>query len=234
MEASILALANRVRFDAVFAGRGHREKNQIVIDQIIWLQGLPQAFVTEYAQVAPHDRVAQLFLDFPWEPQAVTIADLVGDGVQASRRRTATQRSNEIMAEFFQRFGIRHLLLSGVENSYGLAWMGFFRLGTDQPFTFNDAERIKFELPSHLYRWQEDNVTRLSQHAARTCVTPLTRREMEVCVRNVRGEAPKTIARDLNLSVHYVRELIQRARGKLGVAGRKLTGADLMQLPSSQ
>lgn len=234
MEASILALANRVCFDAVFAGRGHRENGQIIVDEIIWLQGLPQQFVADYAEVAPHDRVAQLFLDFPWEPQAVSVADLFGDSTQAPRRRTATQRSNEIMGEFFRRFGIRHFVLSGVENSYGLAWMGFFRLGTDQPFTFNDTERIKFELPSHLYRWQEEHVERLPQQSSRTCVTPLTRREMEVCVRNVRGEAPKAIARDLNLSVHYVRELIQRARGKLGVAGRKLTEADLMQLPTPQ
>ena len=72
---------------------------------------------------------------------------------------------------------------------------------------------------------------RLPKQASRVSLTPLTRREMEVCVRNVRGEAPKAIARDLELSVHYVRELIQRARGKLGVAGRKLTESDLMQLP---
>ena len=47
----------------------------------------------------------------------------------------------------------------------------------------------------------------------------------------MRGEAPKSIARDLDLSVHYVRELIQRSRVKLGVSGRKLTESDLMQLP---
>ena len=231
MEASILGLANLVRFDAVFAGRGHRDNGQVIIEQVIWLQGLPQEFVTEYAAVAQHDRVAQLFMDFPWEPQAITVADYFVEPGSAPRRRTAMQRSNEIVGEFFQRFGIRHAALSGVENSYGLAWMGFHRIQIDEPFSFDDTENIKFELPAHLYRWQKKHLQRLPKQTSRVSLTPLTRREMEVCVRNVRGEAPKAIARDLELSVHYVRELIQRARGKLGVAGRKLTESDLMQLP---
>lgn len=231
MEASILALANVVRFDAVFAGRGHREDGHVVIDEVIWLQGLPPEFVTEYVAIAPHDRVAQLFMDFPWEPQAISTASYFGDEGATMRRRTATQRSNAIMGEYFRRYGIKYAVLSGVENSYGLAWTGFYRITIDKPFTFDDTERLKFELPAHLYQWQRQHLQRLPQQGGRVCLTPLTRREMEVCVRNVRGEAPKSIARDLDLSVHYVRELIQRSRVKLGVSGRKLTESDLMQLP---
>ena len=100
MEASILALANLVRFDAVFAGRGHREDGHVVIDEVIWLQGLPPEFVTEYVAIAPHDRVAQLFMDFPWEPQAISTASYFGDEGATMRRRTATQRSNAIMVSF--------------------------------------------------------------------------------------------------------------------------------------
>lgn len=227
MEASIFALASRVRFDAVLVGRGRRNGNQVIIDEIIWLQGLPESFVSEYTAVAPHDRVAQLFLDFPWEPQTVSTSDYLDDA--QGGRRTATQRSNMVVGDYLKRFGIRHFMLAGVESSYGLAWVTFFRIGYDIPFSDQDAERAKFELPAVLYRWQEEHLERPAK-SKRSCLSPLTRREMEVCVRNVRGEAPKAIARDLCLSVHYVRELIQRSRVKLGVSGRKLTMNDLMLL----
>jgi DNA-binding CsgD family transcriptional regulator len=45
---------------------------------------------------------------------------------------------------------------------------------------------------------------------------------------NVRGQAPKDIARQLGLSVHYVRDLIQGSRVRLGIAGRRMTLDDLV------
>ena len=226
------AIAGRIPFDALLIGRGHRTCEGLVhIDDILHLQGLPASFVAEYDAVARHDSVAQFFLDCPWEPQAVSTADYApaepdAASLSPAGRRASADLSRAIVHDYLVRHGIRHFMLAGLESSYGLAWATLYRLTDDTPFSSAECERAKFELPGPLHRWQEAHLPRtVSQdHAG---LTPLTRRELDVCLRNVRGQAPKTIAADLHLSVHYIREIIQNARRKLGIAGRKMTLQDL-------
>lgn len=221
-DAEVERLNSRLRFDAVLVGTGVRSAGgRVDIEAVVRLQGLPPAFVADYAQVANADVVGRLFVERPDLVQTVCVSDYP---------RTPT-RAGGLVAAYLNRYGIRHLLLAGLESSFGLAWMTFYRLQNDQRFDPADAEFAQYEVPAVLYRWQCANRTRV-RNAATHGLLPLAPREMQVAMLNARGQAPKDIARQLGLSVHYVRDLIQGCRVKLGIAGRRMTLDDLVSKDS--
>lgn len=217
-DAEVERLKGSLHFDALLIGTGVRSAGgEVGIQEVVRLHGLAPSFVADYAEVAGADAVGRLFVERPDLVQTVRVSDYP---------RTPT-RAGGLVAAYLQRFGIRHLLLAGLESSFGLAWMTFYRVQNDQRFSPADAEFARYEVPAVLYRWQRANRTRV-RNAAMHGLLPLAPREMQVAILNARGQAPKDIARQLGLSVHYVRDLIQGSRVKLGIAGRRMTLDDLV------
>lgn len=237
LDETVERLSIRLRADALLVGTGARStQGEVAIREVLRMQGLAPEFVSDYAQVAKVDVVGRLFAEKPDLVQTVCVSDYLrpSPGPKGGMAPSVT-RAGGAMAAYLHRFGIRHLLLAGLESSFGLAWMTFYRLHGDERFSAADAEYARYEVPAALYEWQCAHSTGVRGHrgAATHGPTRLAPREMQVAMLNVRGHAPKDIARQLGLSVHYVRDLIQGCRVKLGISGRRMTLDDLVSTDSA-
>ncbi len=117
-------------------------------------------------------------------------------------------------------------MLAGLDSSFGLAWITFYRRDGAPPFDPQDAEWAKYLVPGLLYEWQRLACTRECVELP-SRLLPLTTREMQIAIMSAQGLLPKTIADRLELSTSTVREVIQNIRARLGIVGRKMTSDDL-------
>ncbi len=226
LESAVNGLSEFVRFDALLAGAGKRNADgSVAITQVLGCHNIPDSFISEYPAVAGEDVVGQLFAAYPRIVQTISVDDYRA----LSERETgsvAGARAGKMIANYLQKHGFEQLMLAGVDNSFGLAWITLYRHDADAPFGPEDAEWAKHLVPALLYRWQRAGCTRQGVELP-SRLLPLTTREMQIAIMNAQGLLPKTIADRLDLSTSTVREVIQNIRARLGIIGRKMTADDL-------
>lgn len=226
LDDAVTTLGEFIRFDALLAGAGVRNADgSVTITQVLGCHNIPPSFISEYPAVAGEDVVGQLFAAYPRIVQTISVDDYRA----LSERETgsvAGARAGKLIANYLQKHGFEQLMLAGVDNSFGLAWITLYRCAVDGPFDPEDAEWAKHLVPAILYRWQRDCCTRECVELP-SRLLPLTTREMQIAIMSAQGLLPKTIADRLDLSTSTVREVIQNIRARLGIIGRKMTSDDL-------
>jgi DNA-binding CsgD family transcriptional regulator len=218
-----------IPFDALVVGSGTRdyEQGHVTISPYHHLENLPSSFVEEYGRVSEDDIVGRLFAAFPHLVQITSVADyeelkLMDDaaGIQAGKK----------IADYLRKYRIEHLLLAGIESSYGLTWATFYRFDPQKRFTEDEAERAKYLLPVLLYDWQTECIPKANK-APRPPVwlLPLTPAEMQVTVLFLEGLSYEGIAARSSKTLETVKKLMQNVRVRLGLndSGGKLTLASL-------
>ncbi|SHH06485.1 helix-turn-helix transcriptional regulator [Massilia sp. CF038] len=226
LDVAVEELSQFVRFDAMLAGAGTRDADgAVVITQVLGCHQIAPAFIAEYPAVAGEDVVGQLFAAYPRIVQTISVDDYHA----LSERETgsvAGGRAGRMIANYLRKHGFEQLMLAGVDNSFGLAWITLYRHDADDAFTPADAEWAKHLVPGILYRWQRASCQRQGVELP-SRLLPLTTREMQIAIMSAQGLLPKTIADRLDLSTSTVREVIQNIRARLGISGRKMTADDL-------
>lgn len=219
-------LREHIRFDALLAGAGSRNADgSVTISRVLGCYRIAPSFVGEYPAVAGEDVVGQLFAAYPRIVQTIAVDDYLA----LSERETgsvAGARAGKLIANYLLKYQFRHLMLAGLDSSYGLAWITLYRNDARDPFDPDDAERAKYLVPALLHEWQRACCTRACVELP-SRLLPLTTREMQIAIMNAQGLLPKTIADRLELSTSTVREVIQNIRARLGIVGRKMTSDDL-------
>jgi hypothetical protein len=208
-------LAQRVPFDAYVWGCGSRRKDgSVEIDrQGTFLEGLPDGFLRQYESIAQDDIVGRLFAHFPHKIQAISTDDY----------KTAGGRT---VAEYLRSYRIAHLMVAGLESSYGLAWVTLYRFeGSDaRAFTAEESELVARAVRYHLYTWQENSGrTRTEVPPA---IAPMTVTEMRIADAVTDVADTDEIGRQLTAITgekHSQAAVIDYAaalKQKLGLAGR--------------
>ncbi len=226
LEKSVSRLSEFIQFDAMLAAAGKRNPDgSVTITQVLGCHAIPPSFVNDYPALAGEDVVGQLFAAYPRIVQTIAVEDYKA----LSERETgsvAGARAGKMIASYLLRYEFTQLMLAGLDSSYGLAWITFYRRDGGPAFDPQDAEWAKYLVPGILYEWQR-------MACSRECVElpsrllPLTTREMQIAIMSAQGLLPKTIADRLDLSTSTVREVIQNIRTRLGIVGRKMTSDDL-------
>lgn len=226
LEKAVTALSERFHFDALLAGAGRRNPDgAVTITQVLGSHNVASSFISGYPALAGEDVVGQLFAAYPRIVQTVTVQDYLA----LSERETgsvAGARAGKMVAGYLLAHGFQHLMLAGLDSSFGLAWMTFYRSGDAPAFTPQDAEWAKYLVPALLYEWQRGTCNSACVELP-SRLLPLTTREMQIAIMSAQGLLPKTIADRLDLSPWTVREVIQNIRHRLGISGRKMTSDDL-------
>ena len=229
-------LGEKIQFDALIVGAGVREENGAVrISEVLGCHGVSPTFIDGYPAIADEDVVGQLFAAYPRVVQVISVEDYRNLGKAEGKKADAVceesipgARGRKRIADYLESNGIRHLMLAGLDSSFGLAWITFYRKAYDKPFTATDAEWARYLVPAILYKWQsivqELNPDNLELP---TRLLPLTAREMQVAILDLEGIRTKVIADRLQLSESYVQTVIKNIRARLGICGRKMTAQDL-------
>lgn len=221
LEKTVSSLREHIKFDAMLAGAGRRNADgSVTISLVLGGHNIAPAFISDYPAVA-----GQLFAAYPRIVQTIAVDDYLA----LSERETgsvAGARAGRLIANYLLKYGFRHLMLSGLDSSYGLAWITMYRHDAGQPFDPEDAERAKYLVPALLHEWQRASCSRAGVELP-SRLLPLTTREMQIAIMSAQGLLPKTIADRLELSTSTVREVIQNIRARLGIIGRKMTSDDL-------
>lgn len=229
-------LGEKIQFDALIVGAGVREEEGTVrISAVLGCHGVSPTFIESYPAVAHEDVVGQLFAAYPRIVQVISVEDYRNLGKAEGKNGEASceesipgARGRKRIADYLENNGIRHLMLAGLDSSFGLAWITFYRKAHDKPFTAMDAEWARYLVPAILYKWQhhvqEPNPNNVELP---TRLLPLTAREMQVAILDLEGIRTKVIADRLQLSESYVQTVIKTIRARLGICGRKMTVQDL-------
>lgn len=226
LEKAVRTLGDHIPFDAMLAAAGKRSADgSVAIGQVLGSHQIAPSFIADYPGVAGEDVVGQLFAAYPRIVQTIAVQDYKA----LSERETgsvAGARAGKLIAAYLLKYDFTQLMLAGLDSSYGLAWMTFYRRSGAPPFDPQDAEWAKYLAPALLYAWQRANCPRECVELP-SRLLPLTTREMQIAIMGAQGLLPKTIADRLDLSTSTVREVIQNIRARLGIVGRKMTSDDL-------
>lgn len=226
LQKAVGQLREHVQFDSLLAAAGRRNADgSVTISQVLGCHQIPDSFIGDYPSVAGEDVVGQLFAAYPRIVQTIAVEDYKA----LSERETgsvAGARAGRLIASYLLRYDFTQLMLAGLDSSYGLAWITFYRRAGAPPFDPQDAEWAKYLVPALLHEWQRSACTRECVELP-SRLLPLTTREMQIAIMSAQGLLPKTIADRLELSTSTVREVIQNIRARLGIVGRKMTSDDL-------
>jgi DNA-binding CsgD family transcriptional regulator len=136
---------------------------------------------------------------------------------------TAGVRDGRIVANYLQQFGIAHLMLCGIDSSFGLAWVTLYRRGP-APFDNDDVEKARYIVPALVYAWQRNtNLPRqwdINDMPMR--LLPLTFGEMRIAILVSKGTTHQAIADQIGVTVNTVRKVVQNIRDRLGVSNLML------------
>jgi hypothetical protein len=212
-------LQRSIRFDALLVGTGFTNEDGSISITETQLINLPPEFVAEYPNVSATDVVAQVFAALPHTVQVVSVADY------------RALKPDHPIADYLEKYDIEHFMLTGIDSSYGLAWVTIYRFrhgASAEPFNRDDAEAAKYAVPGLLYQWQRrTQVKRGGVGEISTALAPLERDELQIVLLKLQGMLNKTIQDKLNVKEDRVKDVLKKARSWLGVSGRKLTPKDL-------
>lgn len=185
-----------VPFQAYIVGIG-RNLADGTLKPVRWeCVGLPHSFLADYAAVAKEDVAAHLF--------ASNVTSVVAIDVERTYPTLPSRANGVRLGHYLRSYGIRHILLAGVNSSYGMAWMTLYRLSTGaeqpvSPFTVEEVEAASYLIRSGLYEWQREvglpQVKAVDQ--VQYQVIPLTPKVLDVAIRLARGYTEKEIAQEL-------------------------------------
>ena len=227
-EDDLLRLAQAVPFDALIVGSGVRSgRGSIDIGHASILHGLDRTFIEEYAPLAKDDVVGLLFAAYPSAVQVIPVAKYRTLQADAVGGHTSGCSAGRKIADYLERHGIRHLMLTGLESSHGLAWATFYRRELARPFTAIDVENAKFQVPGMLFRWQTAHMPQSQQPAPPTALLPLTIRETQIAIMKANGALSKCIAHELGVKVSTVEDALKTIKKRLGVTGKKMSPQDI-------
>jgi hypothetical protein len=229
-EASMLEIAKTLRqsiqFDALLVGTGATNDDGSVSIKETQLINLPPEFVAEYPNVSSADVVAQVFAALPHAVQLVSIRDY------------RALKPNHPIADYLEKYDIEHLMLTGINSSYGLAWITIYRFkhgAFHGPFNSDDAEAARYAVPGVLYQWQcRTQPKRNESSDISAALAPLERDELQIVLLKLQGMLNKTIQDKLNVKEDRVKDVLKKARLWLGISGRKLTPKDLEKTAQSK
>lgn len=227
-EEDLLRLAQVVPFDALIVGSGVRSGGgSIHISHASILHGLNRAFIDEYAPLAKDDVVGLLFAAYPSAVQVIPVSKYRTLQVDAVDGHTSGCSAGRKIADYLERHGIRHLMLTGLESSHGLAWITFYRMQLDRPFTAIDVENARFQVPGMLFRWQTAYMPAFQAPTPPTALLPLTVRETNIAIMKANGALSKCIAHELGIKVSTVEDTLKTIKRRLGIAGKKMSPQDI-------
>lgn len=227
------ALREAIKFDALVLGTGTRTSDGSVkigevygcydsLDKRIteWHE-IDETFVEEYHSVAAHDVVGQLFAAYPRIVQLVSISEYeeLENKTDLEHGGTAGVRDGRKVADYLKPFGISHLMLCGIDSSFGLTWVTLYRRSL-QSFDNDDVEKARYIVPALVYAWQRN------AHLPRqweiddmpTRLLPLTFREMRIAILASKGNSCAEIAAEVDNGLETVRKVVQNLRVRLGVS----------------
>lgn len=236
LDELVHVLGKQIQFDALIVGSGVREEDgSVTISEVLGCHGVSPTFIDGYPAIAHEDVVGQLFAAYPRIVQVISVEDYRNLGKAEGKNANAAceesipgARGRKRIADYLESNGIKHLMLSGLDSSFGLAWITFYRKDDDKPFTAMDAEWARYLVPAILYKWQHHaQKPKPNNVELPTRLLPLTAREMRVAILDLEGVRTKVIADRLQLSESYVQTMIKNIRTRLGICGRKMTAQDL-------
>lgn len=226
LETTVNQLRERIAFDGMLAGAGSRGADGVVnIHRILGSHNIPQSFLECYPDVSGEDVVGQMFGAYPRIVQTVSVDDYRALA-ECETGSVGGVRAGKLIAGYLEKYGFGQVMLAGLDSSYGLAWVTFYRQLDSPPFSAEDAEWARYLVPALLFAWQRSVLVQECVELP-SRLLPLTARELRIAIMSAQGLLPKTIADRLELSTSTVREVIQNIRARLGIIGRKMTSEDL-------
>jgi DNA-binding CsgD family transcriptional regulator len=226
LETVVKQLRERIAFDGMLAAAGSLGTDGVItIHRILGSQDIPQSFLECYPDVSGEDVIGQMFGAYPRIVQTVSVDDyraLAG----CDTGSVGGARAGKLLSGYLEKYGFGHVMLAGLDSSYGLAWVTFYRNLACPPFSPEDAEWARYLVPALLFAWQRSVLVQECVELP-SGLLPLTARELRIAIMSAQGLLPKTIADRLDLSTSTVREVIQNIRTRLGIIGRKMTSEDL-------
>ncbi|MCK9687312.1 LuxR C-terminal-related transcriptional regulator [Scleromatobacter humisilvae] len=194
-------LREHIQFDAYVLGLGQRNLDGSIEAVRCECVGLPQDFVTCYKAVSHDDVAAQLFSCNATSVLAINVATTYpGKG-----ERSIGSRVGKFLADF----GVTHLLLSGIDSRFGLAWLTLYRLNgpTATPFTPLEAETASYLARAGLFEWQlQVGEPVRGVDGKRYELLRLTPAQLNVALRLARGYKHLEVADELDISERTVQD----------------------------
>jgi DNA-binding CsgD family transcriptional regulator len=202
------------------------------------MRKIDESFVREYDDKARDDVVGELFAAYPRLVQVVSVyeyKELRGDAAVGG---VAGVNAGRAIAKYLNQFGIKHLMLCGIDSAFGLAWITFYRreppkidapqgstegdaekakkAKTRYRFSPDDAEVARYKVPALLYEWQQGR-TKTREACMPRNLLPLTFREMQVAIMASRGMENNSIAVQIGVAESTVRTYLRNIGAKLEV-----------------
>jgi hypothetical protein len=132
-----------LQFDYYVLSRGERSETGVIIPVAPYTTVPRPDFLEEYENIVDDDMAARQFSMNPFMP------------IRISQSEYAESRATgQSIGVFLAESRIAHLLLIGIESSYGLAWITLYRRPGKDAFTDIDAEIARYVGQSGVYQWQ--------------------------------------------------------------------------------
>ena len=195
------AVSRWIGFDACVHGVGERARDGTIKITDAFVSGLPEAFVQEYAAIADDDVAAQLF-----SCQSMSVLSVSS----AKYPDLSTNKTGSEVGAYLRRHGVKHLLLAGLDSTFGLSWLTLYRMAAPDgaekpPFDPYEAELASYVIRAALFEWQLGTLkTRLPGEPNRYQMVELSPRLLDVALRKARGLTLKEIALELGVEVSTV------------------------------
>ncbi|RFB79635.1 LuxR family transcriptional regulator [Methylovirgula sp. 4M-Z18] len=230
LDRDLLSFRDAIHYDSLIVGAGDRQSDGTIrIGSETRLYNIDPQFVIDYGSLAQHDVIGQLFAMYPHIVQVVAVEKYRQLRTDSEGGHVCGISSGRKIADYLLRYGFHHLLLAGLESSYGLAWTTLYRKNKNDPFTAEESERAKYLVPTLLYRWQSRWAVRRAELSLPATLLPLTAREVQIAALKANGLLSKNIADRLNLETSTVEDTLKKIKRRLHVVGRKLCAEDLQK-----
>jgi DNA-binding CsgD family transcriptional regulator len=231
LEDAIQAFKGSFDFDSSLIGVGHidEETGFVVIENIVHRDNIDEDALKNLVKSYPaeHDVVGQVFAAFPRAVQVVSRSEYRALHADLESGGTAGVRAGKAMDDYLKVLGFQHVMLAGLESSYGLAWATFYRKNKDNAFSTTDAERARYLVPWKLYEWQRQTQQKRSDKLP-TRLLPFTVHELQIILLVLRGFSAREISDRFGPTQGSIQQIVKNLRSRLKIRGRrKLTVADV-------
>lgn len=208
-----------INHDAYILGRGTRADDGTMKFESCEISdphelGVTEEFVERYKKVAKYDVASGMFLSRAFNVLRISVSmyeKLTPEQGGHHGRLVAKVLSGPEGPQ------IRHILLVGVESTYGRAWVTLYRITDQNAFSVADCERGAFILRGAIFEWQ----SHFSQTQPEFCTgryefVKMRPGALEVAIWRARGCTHESIIKGLRLSPSGVRSRITQAVEALG------------------
>jgi hypothetical protein len=209
----------KIPYDAFILGRGQRsEDGSIHIEHYEVGGNAPKinaSFVEKYKPLASDDLASQAFLSRATSVLRISVKDVYGN---------LGRKTGKKLGELLDSVGIEHLLMIGIESSYGLSWITLYRTNDSKlgAFLADECERALFTVRASLYEWQRSfGHTPGPVWEDRFNLVQLSPAVFETALWSARGYANKEIMKHLGLQEFTVADQIKTAAAHFKALGSR-------------